>query len=180
MILEVRQDAKIRSMQIDDLPQVLTIDQLSFSTPWPSNSFRYEILENPNGYCWVAVLDKKLIGFVVCWLIVDEAHIATIAVHPNYRRKGVSKSLVITGLCEMISRGAIMATLEVRAGNKIAQGLYLHFGFEEVGERKRYYQDTKEDAILMTAKPLDSEYLAWLNSGAENPWKKIANLFSED
>ena len=158
-------------MRVDDLPQVLAIDQISFNTPWPENSFRYELLENHNAHCWVAEIDQNLIGFVVCWLIVDEAHIATIAVHPKSRGLGVGKALVITGLRELIFRGASMATLEVRAGNKMAQQLYHYFGFEEVGVRERYYQDTHEDAILMTVKPLNSDYLLWLNSGAKNHWQ---------
>jgi ribosomal-protein-alanine N-acetyltransferase len=156
-------------MQVDDLPHVHAIDEVSFSTPWPKNAFRFELLENPNGYCWVAELDTKLVGFVVCWLIVDEAHIATIAVHPKYRGQGISKALVTTGLREMIFKGALMATLEVRAGNNVAQSLYRHFGFEQVGLRRRYYKDTHEDALLMTVKTLDTDYLAWLNSGTEIP-----------
>jgi len=69
----------------------------------------------------------------------------------------------------LISKGASRATLEVRAGNNIAQRLYHHFGFKEVGLRKGYYQDTHEDALLMTVEPIDSDYQAWLKSGAENP-----------
>jgi ribosomal-protein-alanine N-acetyltransferase len=128
-------------------------------------------VENPNSHCWVAELDAKLIGFVVCWLIVDEVHIATIAIHPKYRGLGIGKALIITGLRKLIPKGALTATLEVRAGNNVAQSMYRHFGFEEVGLRKGYYQDTRENALLMTVKPLDSGYLAWLNSGAENPWR---------
>ena len=118
----------------------------------------------------MAVLGAELVGFLVCWLVIDEAHLATIAVHPKFRGQGISKALVITGLCDLISKGASMATLEVRAGNIVAQRLYRHFGFEEVGLRKGYYQDTHEDALLMTVELIDSDYRVWLNSGAENPW----------
>jgi len=160
----------IRQMLENDLPLVQFIDETSFSSPWPEKAFRFELLENPNGHCWVAELKMKLVGFIVCWLIIDEMHIATIAVHPAYRGQGISKALISTGLRKLITKGALSATLEVRAGNEVAQHLYRHFGFEQVGLRKSYYKDTDEDAILMTVEPLDSDYLTWLNAGAENPW----------
>lgn len=163
----------VRPMRIDDLAQVQAIDEISFSTPWPKNAYRFELLENPNGYCWVVEADDRLAGMIVCWLIVDEVHIATIAVSPDYRGLGIGKGLVITGLRHLIPKGALSATLEVRAGNFVAQNLYRHFGFEVVGERKRYYQDNKEDALLMTVTPLGSDYLAWLDTGAEMPWGEV-------
>ncbi len=107
---------------------------------------------------------------MVCWLVVDEVHISTIAVHPDYRGLSISKKMVVAGLKELIPKGALMATLEVRAGNLVAQNLYRYFGFNEVGLRKRYYKDTHENALIMTVGPLGSDYLAWLDSGAENPW----------
>jgi len=171
MILAVDADTKIRRMRIDDLSQVQAIDEMSFNAPWSKDAFRFELLENPNSHCWVAELDTRLVGFVVCWLIVDEVHIATIATHPKYRGRGISKTLIITGLLELITKGACLATLEVRAGNIVAQRLYRYFGFEEVGLRKGYYHDTHEDALLMTVESFDSEYLAWLNFGARNPWQ---------
>ena len=168
--MDVDIDMMIRRMLVDDLPQVQFIDEISFSSPWSKDAFRFELLENPNGYCWVAELDQKLAGFIVCWLIIDEAHIATLAVHPANRGQGISKVLVINSLRELIAKGASTMTLEVRAGNKVAQGLYRHFGFQQVGLRKSYYKDTREDAILMTVEPLDADYQAWLNTGAEKPW----------
>ena len=162
-------EINIRRMQVEDLPEVLSIEELSFPTPWSTNAFRFELLENPNGHCWVAAQGKILAGFIICWLVVDEMHIASIAVHPKFRGKGISKALMVTGLRELISKGARSATLEVRAGNMWAQNLYRYFRFEEVGLRKGYYKDTHEDALLMTVQPLDSDYLTWLNSGALNP-----------
>jgi ribosomal-protein-alanine N-acetyltransferase len=170
MILVVNVETNIRRMKVDDLPQVLGIDQNSFSSPWTLSAFRFELLENPNSHCWVAEIESVLVGFIICWLIIDEIHIATIAVHPKYRNRGISKEMIMTGLSELISKGGLKATLEVRAGNTPAQRLYRYFGFIKVGIRKGYYQDTHEDAILMTAEPLDLTYLVWLNSGARKPW----------
>jgi ribosomal-protein-alanine N-acetyltransferase len=163
----------VRPMRVADLAQVQAIDEISFSTPWPKNAYRFELLENPNGYCWVAEADGRLVAVIVCWLIVDEIHIATIAVSPDYRGLGIGKELVITGLRNLIRKGALSATLEVRAGNFVAQNLYRHFGFEVVGERRRYYQDNQEDALLMTVAPLDQEYLTWLDAGVEFPWGEV-------
>ncbi len=160
----------VRPMDITDLPQVQAIDALSFSNPWPQNAYRFELLENPNGHCWVAQLADQVVGVIVCWLVIDEIHIATIAVHPAWRGRGIGKVLVIAALQGLISLGGHSATLEVRAGNEAAQKLYRHFGFVEVGRRKRYYKDNDEDAILMTVFDLGTGYRFWLAAGAETPW----------
>lgn len=159
----------IRPMAEDDLDQVVAIDKMSFSLPWPSHSFRYEVLENDVSQQWVAEVnfpqaetdsattqsdpDRKtsaVVGMIVVWLILDEAHIATIAVHPRYRRLGIGRKLLLAALHECAAQGALTATLEVRETNQIAIDMYRKFGFEVVGRRKRYYNDTNEDAILMT------------------------------
>jgi ribosomal-protein-alanine N-acetyltransferase len=144
----------IRPMQIGDLEQVQAIDRLSFSMPWPPNSYRYELNENSAAILWVAEAcepdgDCKVIGMIVIWLILDEAHVATLAIHPDYRRAGIGKRLLMVGLDEALKRGASQAMLEVRAGNVGAQELYRQFGFEVVYRRPRYYRDNHEDALLM-------------------------------
>lgn len=143
---------RIRPMQLDDLDQVVAIDQLSFSLPWPARSYRFELLENPTSHCWVAE-DRQgnILGLTVIWLIMDEAHIATFAVHPLSRRMGIGRKLLRDALQECIRMGAITATLEVRAGNLPAQELYRAYGFEVVGRRSKYYADNHEDALIMTA-----------------------------
>jgi ribosomal-protein-alanine N-acetyltransferase len=100
--------------------------------------------------------DYFIVGMIVIWMIVDEAHIATIAVHPNFRRQGIAKILVTAGLAEAVKHEMKTVTLEVRAGNLAAQALYRQFGFGSVGIRPRYYKDNAngvtayEDAIIMT------------------------------
>ena len=91
---------------------------------------------------------------IVMWLIVDEAHIATIAVHPDFRRQGIAARLLITALLNAFQNQMIQATLEVRAGNQAAQVLYQNFGFTVVGVRAHYYRDNHEDAWIMTLSPL--------------------------
>lgn len=143
------------------------IDVLSFSLPWPEKSFKYELTENPSTLAMVAEIfpegtEPIVMGMAVVWIIVDEAHIATIAIHPNYRGRGYGKRLLAETLRRSIQRGASLATLEVRASNQVAQQMYLEFGFSIVGRRTHYYRDNDEDAIIMTIQHLESEYLTRL------------------
>ena len=140
----------IRRMTLEDLEQVVAIDKASFSLPWPERSFRFEITDNPASRAWVAELDGKVVGAIVAWLLVDEAHIATIATHPDFRRQGIASQLLTHALRMMMNEGALTSVLEVRESNAAAQEMYRKFGFEESGRRPRYYRDNSEDAILMT------------------------------
>lgn len=145
----------IRRMTLDDLPAVAELDKVSFTLPWPERAFRFELTENPASRCWVFDLDGKIAGMIVAWLLVDEAHIATIATHPDHRRQGIAKELLTYALRYMAKEGAATSFLEVRESNMPAQEMYRTFGYEAVGRRKRYYKDTDEDAILMTLDHLD-------------------------
>lgn len=157
----------IRPMSSADLEQVLAIDHMSFNVPWPASAYNYELNENPLSLLWVAETglsapNRRIVGLLVVWLIVDEAHIATIAVHPDYRGRGIARRLMRVALKEAILKGMGGATLEVRANNLAAQNLYRQFGFEIVGSRPRYYRDNNEDAIIMTVSNLGQAYLDWL------------------
>jgi ribosomal-protein-alanine N-acetyltransferase len=144
----------VRRMTVEDVPTVHEIDVLSFTLPWPERSLRFEVTDNPASRCWVAELDERVVGMLVLWMIVDEAHIASLATHPEFRRQGIAKRLLVVALEKAYAEGARSALLEVRAGNEAAQNMYKRFGFEEVGRRERYYKDNNEDAILMTLKRL--------------------------
>lgn len=149
----------IRKMTMDDIEQVLAIDRVSFSLPWPERSFRFELTDNPASRCWVAEMDGKLVGMIVAWLIVSEVHVATLATHPDFRRQGIAKKLLAYALRELRNEGAQSSFLEVRASNFAAQEMYRKFGYEESGVRPRYYKDNDEDALLMTLESLDVERL---------------------
>jgi ribosomal-protein-alanine N-acetyltransferase len=161
-------------MQLGDIDQVVSIDRLSFSLPWPASAFRHELVNNPSSLLWVAEVglpdgSRSVVGAVVVWMILDEAHIATLAVHPDYRRQGISRQLLVVALRQAMERGAVLATLEVRASNLAAQALYKRFKFEIVGKRPRYYQDNMEDAFIMTSdfsQPISKglSYQQWLKS----------------
>ena len=172
----------IRRMQAADLPQVHAIDKISFTMPWPESAYRYELFENLSSLLWVAEAQEqggasRLVAMVVVWLVVDEAHIATIAVHPDYRGQGIAQELLCVALIESIEKGMHSATLEVRARNLTAQRLYRRFRFVEAGVRPRYYRDNFEDALIMTANKLDRDYLQWLKDGA---WRPSAGERNQD
>ncbi len=155
-------------MKLEDVPRVHEIDMLSFALPWPEKSYLFELVENPTTLALVAEIAPQeampmVIGMAVVWVVVDEAHIATIAVHPDYRGFGYGKKLLAETLRQVIHRGVVQATLEVRENNMLAQRMYIKFGFKIVGRRLHYYKDNNEDAVLMTVDKLGPQYLDWLN-----------------
>jgi ribosomal-protein-alanine N-acetyltransferase len=97
-----------------------------------------------------------VLGFAGMWMYVDEAHIATIATHPSVRGRGIGERILLDLLHEAQRRHAVTVTLEVRVSNIVAQNLYRKYEFEEVGRRKAYYHDNREDALLMTITNFES------------------------
>jgi ribosomal-protein-alanine N-acetyltransferase len=146
--------ALIRAMTLGDLPEVLEIDRTSFPIPWPERSYRFELNENPASHLFVAVMNDqahpRVAGYIGFWLVVDEAHISTLAVHPLHRRMGIGAHLLEAALDKAARLGAEMATLEVRVSNQPAVDLYHKFGFHITGKRAKYYRDNDEDALIMT------------------------------
>jgi ribosomal-protein-alanine N-acetyltransferase len=151
-------------MLAGDVSQVAAIDRLSFPQPWSERSFRYEVTQNPNAHFWVAVAGdgqrawwrwwappiRQIIGYGGLWFVIDEAHINTLAVHPEWRGHGIGRALLSRLMAQAAALGGRTITLEVRVSNHIAQALYRAHAFKDVGLRPRYYSDG-EDAILMTA-----------------------------
>jgi [ribosomal protein S18]-alanine N-acetyltransferase len=154
---------EIRRMLPTDLDPVAEIDSLSFSLPWPKSSFDYE-LKNPVSHLWVAEsLDPpstgRIVGMICTWVIENEAHIATFAIHPDFRRQGLGARLLCHALIEAAQQGVELVYLEVRRSNQAAILLYQSFGFEMTGIRPRYYSDNHEDALMMTLRKIDPQTL---------------------
>lgn len=154
-----------RAMTLEDILQVHQLDQRSFSLPWPERSYKYEITQNPNAITMVAEAvfadgRRLIVGMIVSWLIVDEIHIGTVAVDAAFRRHGIGRQLVARTLLAGAAQGGSLAYLEVRRSNQGAQALYVQMGFEMAGERRGYYHDNREDALLMTLSHLNQATLA--------------------
>lgn len=139
----------VRKGIASDVDDIEALEKICFASPWSRESLLYELTENPMATYIVAELENRVIGYVGIWAIVDEGHITNVAVSPNYRRMQVGSALIKTMLDVTIKAGISQHTLEVRAGNESAKGLYRKFGFEEAGLRKGYYEDNGEDAIIM-------------------------------
>jgi ribosomal-protein-alanine N-acetyltransferase len=137
---------KIRPLRYSDLPQVIAIERRSFPTPWSLAMFVLE-LSKPHGICLAAVQSERLAGYLICARYDQVWHLMNIAVDPNARRHGLASELLVA----MIERAGEdgQYTLEVRTSNAGAIALYERFGFRSAGTRRRYYQDTGEDAVIM-------------------------------
>jgi ribosomal-protein-alanine N-acetyltransferase len=166
----------VEPMCLDDVPQVMAIERESFPLPWPERAYHYEITQNKTSHYvvlrraterqpenwwqpWKRLRARdnhsSILGYGGYWLIAGEAHISTLAVMPDQRRRSLGELLLWSILKRATAMAAFEATLEVRISNTAAQNLYRKYGFEQVGRRKRYYQDNGEDAWIMTVKDFD-------------------------
>jgi len=143
----------IRPAGLADVTAIWAIEQASFPTPWSRWSFLAE-LGHRNSHLPVAGPSPphpwQTWGYLIFWVVLDEMHLINLAVHPKHRRRGIARQLLAEGLAQARNLGAALAWLEVRPSNVAARQLYESFGFKEVGRRPRYYDDTQEDALLLT------------------------------
>ncbi len=144
------QPLEIRPLAYADLPQVIAIERRAFTTPWSLAMFVLE-LSKPTGICLAALLDGRIVGYVVCSRYVDDWHVMNIAVDPNLRRQGIASTLLESLFAQADGPGE-QYTLEVRPSNVSAIGLYERFGFYTAGKRRGYYHDNREDALIMWRK----------------------------
>jgi ribosomal-protein-alanine N-acetyltransferase len=160
-------------MTPDDIAQVIEIEQMVFPAPWSARAYHYELTANEFSTMLVlrptfrrapqrllhrlGLLEPPpLLGYAGFWLLADEAHICTIAVHPQWQGQGLGELLLLHLLDWGRDSGAVRATLEVRVSNQVAQALYRKYDFGTVGRRKGYYINNNEDALIMTTPPLES------------------------
>lgn len=184
---------EVDRMTMADVPRVIEIERLSYSSPWPPSAYKKELQENQYAH-YIVVRDELLratpspavetprrsfplsllpskspavltsdaasvIGFAGLWLMVDESHITTIAVHPSYRGLGIGELMLRSLITISYEIGARVVTLEVRVSNTVAQNLYEKYGFKRQGIRRRYYSDNHEDAYIMSTDNItDSAY----------------------
>lgn len=137
-------------MEITDLPQVMAIERASFSSPWTKTMFLSELFDNPFSHSYVGREGegRRIVGYVVFWVVIDELHLLNVAVDPSWRQRGIGERLMRLLLGMAQKRSVRKGTLEVRASNLSAQHLYRKFGFREVGVRRNYYRVPTENALL--------------------------------
>jgi ribosomal-protein-alanine N-acetyltransferase len=165
----------VEPMTPADLDQVMEIERVAFPAPWSPRAYRFEITENEHSTMvvvrsknrfdgrlaeWIRSVKRlrpgPVLGYAGFWLLVNDAHIATIATHPQWRHRGLGELLLLSLLERGAKLGAHRATLEVRVSNWVALSLYLKYGFEIVSRRKRYYSDNDEDAFIMATPPFET------------------------
>ena len=141
----------IQEMQLDDLEQVVEIEQQNFSVPWTENGF-FSFLLRSDTLFLVAKEEDRILGYLGIMMVLDEGEITNVSVAQTARRRGVGRLLVQTMLDKMRRAGLDMIHLEVRKSNTPAIRLYEQFAFVQDGERKNYYEEPTEDAVLMSCR----------------------------
>ena len=135
-------------MKAEHVPQVAQLEKLSFADPWSEMSIASE-LQNLWAYWLVAVQDDMVVGYIGSQSTIDETDVMNVAVHPDWRRQGIAEQLIENLIEELKKRGSHALMLEVRASNAPAISLYEKMGFRQVGLRKNYYRNPKEDALIL-------------------------------
>ncbi len=182
----------VDTMTMNDVPRVVEIERLAYTTPWPPSAYRREIQENRMAR-YIVVRDvwlkppatpalqeemkrpfplsllltrpsshtspetMNIIAFAGLWHMINEAHITTIATHPDYRGLGVGELMLSSLIGIAYTAQARFVTLEVRVSNTVAQNLYRKYGFAQTGVRRRYYSDNHEDAYVMSTQDITHE-----------------------
>jgi ribosomal-protein-alanine N-acetyltransferase len=187
-----------------DISQVAEIEAQSFPTTWPRTAYRRELdnrlaryfvlvdrshvptppeRQAPRRRSLLGFLFRRpaeeptsdyIVGYTGVWLMVDQAHIVAIAVREAFRRQGLGELLLSEAIDLALSNGQESVTLEVRRSNEAAQALYEKYRFLKVGVRRRYYTDNREDALIMTTPPINTdayaEHLAYLRDRWQRRW----------
>jgi ribosomal-protein-alanine N-acetyltransferase len=152
-------------MAAGDIRTVMRIESLSFTTTWPPSAFASELNDNKLAHYFVgrvappnaASRQGEIVAYGGIWVILEDSHITTIAVHPDWRGKKYGEEVLVHLLHQAIDRGASWITLEARESNVVAQNLYRKYGFTIVSTRRAYYSDNGENAVVMWAGNLRGE-----------------------
>ncbi len=143
-------EAVLEPLEMRHVPEILAIERESFPAPWTEGMFRQEVEEKWLSRSFVALVEGRVAGYVVAWMLRSEMHILNLAIAAPDRRQGLARRLLdhVLGIAE--SESCQLVTLEVRVSNEPARRLYMAMGFAPVGIRRRYYHDNDEDALVMT------------------------------
>ncbi len=140
-------------MVASDIRAVMRIEGLAFSSSWPPSAFHSELNDNKLAHYFVGRAEEsgEIVAYGGIWVILEDAHITTLAVHPDCRGRRYGEQLLVHLLRESISRGGSWITLEARESNVVAQSLYRKYGFATISTRRAYYSDNGENAVVMWA-----------------------------
>jgi ribosomal-protein-alanine N-acetyltransferase len=184
----------IQPMILADIPEVVAVERASYSMAWPAKAYRHELQQNDLAHYFVLrvasppttsstvpttqpTTQSSLIGLGGFWLMADEIHISTIAIHPDWRGLGLGEWMLTRLLEEGQALGAALATLEVRPSNRAARSLYEKYDFQEVGRRRNYYADNGEDALILTTPPLSlPDYQAMFEQRRAELLRRLAHV----
>ena len=140
-----------------DIRTVLRIEAQSFTTTWPANAFANEVTQNKLAHYFIGKLDGVIVAYGGIWVILEDAHVTTIAVAPEHRGKRLGEQMLVYLIHRAMDLSAAWITLEVRETNTVAQNLYKKYGFTTVSTRRGYYSDNSENALVMWAGNLRGE-----------------------
>ena len=144
----VRCQMIITKMTQDHVSQIAEIEKICFNDPWSENSISSEL--NNRLSCWLVALEEDMVaGYVGSQTVLGETDMMNIAVHHNYRNRGVAMDLIQALIAALTEQGSHSLMLEVRSSNEPAKNLYRKLGFEAVGIRRNYYRNPKEDALIL-------------------------------
>ena len=141
-----------------DLDAIVALEEQSFTNPWSRDTLVWELRNSDVTFLYVLRLDDRTpVAFCVCWMLLDELHVNTVAVAPAHRRQGLATRLLQHVFSEAAVRGVTRATLEVRASNEAALRLYERLGFKVTARRPGYYTQPDEDALILWRDAVDGK-----------------------
>lgn len=172
------QKINIKYMQLSDLDEICKVEAEAYGNHhWSRDAFINEYENNLAKYYIARNNDNNLLGYLGAWMIIDEAHITTLAVSPNFKRKKVAQTLMNCFIEDCYKNMVKYITLEVRVSNEPAISLYKKFGFNSLGVRKGYYQDNNEDALIMWTENIWHDKFKAIHSEILNEQKEIEVCF---
>ncbi len=146
-----------RAAADDDLTEISALQARTFTNPWSAESLRWELANTDVARLYIMREHGRIVrtvGYCACWVIFDELHINSLAVDPDERRRGLASQLLRAVHAEAVAAGATKATLEVRRSNEPALALYAHLGYAVEAVRKDYYEQPREDALVLWCRRL--------------------------
>lgn len=148
--MSVSESTALRFVRLEEahLDEIMSIEVEAYPEPWTLRMFHDEI-RSERSHFYVGFLEDTIAAYGGFWLVLDEAHVTSVAVRDSCRGRGYGRALVQYLLDTAVEAGARRATLEVRVSNLVARNLYVSMGFRPVGIRKGYYPKNNEDAIVM-------------------------------